>query len=150
MSALLSVRDEPITQSTHSRLDDVRVALVHHWFVSLAGGERVIDTIGSMFPSADVFTLFLDKKKLPPALRNRKITTSFLDKTPGARRVHRHFLSLYPLAVETLDLSGYDLVISSDSGPMKGWSLTWRRNTSVIVTRRCAISGTRTPPIYEK
>ena len=120
MSALLRVRDESITQSTHPRLDDVRVALVHHWFVSLAGGERVIDTIGSMFPSADVFTLFLDKEKLPPALRNRKITTSFLDKTPGARRVHRHFLPLYPLAVEMLDLTGYDLVITSDSGPMKG------------------------------
>jgi glycosyltransferase involved in cell wall biosynthesis len=120
MSALLTVRDESITQSTHPRLDDVRVALVHHWFVSLAGGERVIDTIGSMFPSADVFTLFSDKEKLPPALRNRKITTSFLDKMPGARRVHRHFLPLYPLAVEMLDLTGYDLVITSDSGPMKG------------------------------
>jgi glycosyltransferase involved in cell wall biosynthesis len=120
MSALFQVRDESVTQSRQSRLDGIRVALVHHWFVSFAGGERVVDTIASMFPSADVFTLFLDKEKLPPALRGRKITTSFLDRTPGARRVHRHFLPLYPLAVEMLDLSGYDLVITSDSGPMKG------------------------------
>ena len=98
----------------------MRIALVHHWFVSFAGGERVVDVIAEIFPSADVFTLFLDKEKLPPALRNRKITTSFLDKVPGARKIHRHFLPLYPLAVEMLDLSGYDLVISSDSGPMKG------------------------------
>jgi glycosyltransferase involved in cell wall biosynthesis len=98
----------------------MRVAIVHHWFISLAGGERVVDTIASIFPSADVFTLFLDNQKLPPALQNRKITTSFLDKTPVARSAHRHFLPFYPLAVEMLDLSGYDLVITSDSGPMKG------------------------------
>ncbi len=98
----------------------MRVAIVHHWFVSLAGGERVAESIASIFPTADVFTLFLDKQKIPPGLQDRKITTSFLDKNPVARKAHRHFLPLYPLAVEMLDLSGYDLVISSDSGPMKG------------------------------
>jgi glycosyltransferase involved in cell wall biosynthesis len=98
----------------------MRVALVHHWFISLAGGERVVNAIGKIYPTADLFTLFLDKQKLPPALRKRKITTSFLDKAPTARRAHRHFLPFYPLAVEMLDLSGYDLVITSDSGPMKG------------------------------
>jgi glycosyltransferase involved in cell wall biosynthesis len=98
----------------------MRVAIVHHWFISLAGGERVVDKIASLFPTADIFTLFLDRQKLPPALRNHKITTSFLDKTPTARRAHRHFLPFYPLAVEMLNLSGYDLVITSDSGPMKG------------------------------
>jgi glycosyltransferase involved in cell wall biosynthesis len=98
----------------------MRVAIVHHWFISLAGGERVVETIASMFPNADVFTLFLDERKLPPALQKRKITSSVLDKIPVARRVHRHFLPFYPLAVEMLDLSGYDLVITSDSGPMKG------------------------------
>jgi glycosyltransferase involved in cell wall biosynthesis len=120
MSAILQVQDGSINQSTGSRLDGIRVALVHHWFVSFAGGERVVDTIAGMFPSADIFTLFLDQKKLSPALRGRKITTSFLDRIPGARKVHRHCLPLYPLAAEMLDLSGYDLVITSDSGPMKG------------------------------
>jgi glycosyltransferase involved in cell wall biosynthesis len=98
----------------------MRVAIVHHWFVTLGGGERVVDAIANLFPTADIFTLFLDKEKLPPALKNRKITTSFLDKIPGARKAHRYYLPFYPLAVETLDLSGYDLVITSDSGPMKG------------------------------
>ena len=100
--------------------EHLRVAIVHHWFVSLAGGERVVATIAKLFPHADVFTLFLDHDKLPIGLRQHKITTSFLDKIPGARKLHRHFLPLYPLAVEMLDLSGYDLIISSDSGPMKG------------------------------
>jgi glycosyltransferase involved in cell wall biosynthesis len=102
------------------QLNDLRVAIVHHWFISRAGGERVFDTIASIFPTADVFTLFLDKRKLTPALHKHKITTSFLDKIPAAQKVHRHFLPFYPLAVEMLDLSGYDLVITSDSGPMKG------------------------------
>jgi glycosyltransferase involved in cell wall biosynthesis len=106
--------------SSAKPLNDLRVAIVHHWFVSRAGGERVFDTIASIFPKADVFTLFLDKEKFPPALHKHKITTSFLDKIPAARKVHRHFLPFYPLAVEMLDLSGYDLIISSDSGPMKG------------------------------
>jgi glycosyltransferase involved in cell wall biosynthesis len=101
-------------------LQNLRVAIVHHWFISRAGGERVIETIASLFPTADLFTLFLDPQKLPPALRQHKITTSFLDRIPGARRAHRHLLPFYPLAVEMLDLSGYDLVITSDSGPMKG------------------------------
>jgi glycosyltransferase involved in cell wall biosynthesis len=102
------------------KVNEMRVAIVHHWFVSRAGGERVFDHIASMFPAADFFTLFLDKQKMSPGLDRNKISTSFLDKIPAARKAHRHFLPLYPLAVEMLDLSGYDLVISSDSGPMKG------------------------------
>src|SRR3984957_3280008 len=98
----------------------MRFAIVHHWFISLGGGERVVESIASIFPTADVFTLFLDKEKLPAGLRKHKITTSFLDKIPAARKAHRYFLPLYPLAVEMLDLSGYDLVITSDSGPVKG------------------------------
>ena len=98
----------------------MRVAIVHHWFISLAGGERVVNAIANIFPTADLFTLFLDKTKLPPAIRERRIVTSFLNRIPTARKAHRQFLPLYPLAVEMLDLSGYDLVITSDSGPMKG------------------------------
>jgi glycosyltransferase involved in cell wall biosynthesis len=108
----------PATSQT-KHLSAARVAIVHHWFLSRAGGERVFDSIASMFPSADVFTLFLDKK-YRRALPNHKITTSFLDKVPAAQKVHRHLLPFYPLAVEMLDLHGYDLVISSDSGPVKG------------------------------
>ena len=123
MSAFLPTVDESLTPSTRQQricFEGMRVAIVHHWFISLAGGERVVDTIASMFPNADVFTLFLDEQKLPSAIQKHKITTSVLDKIPTARRMHRYFLPFYPLAVEMLDLSDYDLVITSDSGPMKG------------------------------
>ena len=116
----LREQNRPSATKSGKGWHDLRVAIVHHWFISRAGGERVVDTIASIFPAADLFTLFLDKEKLPPALLKHKITTSFLDKSRFARRAHRHFLPFYPLAVETLDLSGYDLVITSDSGPMKG------------------------------
>ena len=62
-----------------NQLNEMRVAIVHHWLISRAGGERVFDAIASIFPTADVFTLFLDKQKLPPWLHKRKITTSFID-----------------------------------------------------------------------
>jgi glycosyltransferase involved in cell wall biosynthesis len=123
VSSCVNAADERVTYDGGQEPTDfnnIRVAIVHHWFVSLAGGERVVDTIASMFPHADVFTLFLDQRKVPFGLRKHKITTSFLDKIPAARRAHRYFLPFYPLAVEMLDLSGYDLIITSDSGPMKG------------------------------
>ncbi len=73
-----------------------------------------------MYPEAEFFTLFVDPAFLPPALRGRTITTSFLNWIPGVKRIHRQLLPLYPLAVECLDLSGYDLVISADGASTKG------------------------------
>src|SRR5437879_3774012 len=103
MSMFLQAADERVTQVNDpkgAQLKRMRVAIAHHWFISLAGGERVVDAIASIFPTADVFTLFLDERKLPPAIQKRKITTSFLDKAPAARRAHRHLLPFYPLAVD--------------------------------------------------
>ncbi|MDR3736247.1 MAG: glycosyltransferase [Acidobacteriaceae bacterium] len=98
----------------------MRIAIVHHWFVSQGGGERVAEVFAEMFPEADVFALITDPKFIPAGLGGRHVTASFLQRIPGAKRFHRHLLPLYPLAVEQLDLTGYDLIISSDSGPMKG------------------------------
>ncbi|MBV8674542.1 MAG: glycosyltransferase [Acidobacteriaceae bacterium] len=98
----------------------MRVAIVHHWFVSQGGGERVAEVLAEMYPSADLFTLVADPKKVPPSLRNRRLQTSLINRLPFSSRIYRNLLPLYPTAVERLDLRGYDLVLSSDSGPMKG------------------------------
>ena len=98
----------------------MRVAIVHHWFVSQGGGERVAEELARMYPSADIFALVADSEKIPVSLQQRTLRTSFLNRLPFASRVYRHLLPLYPLAVEHLDLRGYDLILSSDSGPMKG------------------------------
>ena len=101
-------------------LQKLRVAIVHYWFVSHRGGERVVEAIAGMFPQADVFSLVADAEAIPQSLRGRSIKTSFLQNLPGSTRWHRHFLLLHPLALEQFDLSDYDLVLSSESGPAKG------------------------------
>lgn len=107
-------------------LDKARIAIVHYWFVNRRGGERVVEAMAQMFPQADLFSLVVDANVLPETLRKRAITTSFLQKLPGCHRWHRKLLPLYPLALEQFDLSGYDLVISSESGPAKGVLTTAR------------------------
>ena len=98
----------------------MRVAVVHHWFVTRGGGERVASCLAALLPTAEIFTLLADDRGLPEDLRSRTLHTSFLSHIPGARRSHRHMLPLYPAATESLDLRGFDLVVSSDSGPVKG------------------------------
>jgi len=88
--------------------------------VGRAGGERVVEALADILPQADLFSLVADRSTLGPALRSRKLQTSFLQHVPGATKLYRHLLFLQPLALEQLDLSEYDLVISSESGPAKG------------------------------
>ena len=101
-------------------LERVRIAIVHHWFVTRGGGERVAECIASIFPKAEIFTLVASSQGLPESLAGRPLHTSFLQKIPGAASHHRHMMPFYPEATESLDLRGFDLVISSDSGPVKG------------------------------
>jgi glycosyltransferase involved in cell wall biosynthesis len=109
----------PPTNASPS-LQNARIAIVHYWFVAQRGGERVVEAMAQMFPQADLFSLVVDPKGIPDSLRDRSIQTSFLQKIPGSNRWHRHLLPLYPLALEQFDLSAYDLVLSSESGPAKG------------------------------
>jgi len=102
----------------------MRVAVVHHWFVTRGGGERVAECIAALFPQAEIFTLVASPAGLPETLAARRVHTSFLQRIPLARRQHRHFLPLYPAATEAMDLRGFDLVLSSDSGPVKGVRLS--------------------------
>jgi glycosyltransferase involved in cell wall biosynthesis len=98
----------------------VRIAIAHHWFVTQGGGERVAEVLGGIFPEADIFTLLSEPAQLPSGLIGRRLTNSFLQRIPGSRRIHRHLLPLYPVAAGRLDLTPYDFVLSSDSGPIKG------------------------------
>lgn len=101
-------------------LAKLRIAIVHYWFLNQRGGERVVEALCELFPQADLFALVADQKVLSAPLSEHKLTTSFLQELPGSRRWHRHMLPLYPFAVEQFDLTKYDLVISSESGPAKG------------------------------
>lgn len=98
----------------------MKVALVHHWLVAQRGGEHVFNALLEIFPHADVFTLVYDAHGAPINLRGRRVHTSFLQRLPRARRWYPYFLPLFPRATESLDLSDYDLVVSSDAATVKG------------------------------
>jgi glycosyltransferase involved in cell wall biosynthesis len=98
----------------------MRVALVHDWLITWRGGEKVLEALAGLFPSAEIFTLFHEPGSMSPALEARTIHTAFVDKIPGARRRHRQYLPLLPLAIERLSLEGYDLIISSSHCVAKG------------------------------
>lgn len=99
----------------------MRVAIVHDWLYVIGGAELVLKEILKCYPQADVFTLF---DFLSPADRQQiglgTTTTSFLQKIPFMKTHHRSFLPLMPIAIEQLDLSSYDLVISSSYAVAKG------------------------------
>ena len=98
----------------------LKVALVHHWLVTMRGGEKVLEALMEVYPHADLFTLVCDRRKLSSAFNRARIKTSFLQRLPRAARWYPAYLPLFPLATERLDLTGYDLVISSDAATMKG------------------------------
>jgi len=97
-----------------------RVALVHDWLTGLRGGERVLQGLCDLYPQADLFTLVHAPGSCGPIIESRRITTSFLQRLPAARTRYRHYLPLFPLAIESLDLRGYDLVISTSHAVAKG------------------------------
>jgi len=98
----------------------LRVAIVHYWLVNMRGGEKVVEALCELFPTADIFTHVYDAKAVSSVIRGHRINTSFIQKLPKAIRYYKSYLPLMPIALEQLDLRDYDLVISSESGPAKG------------------------------
>ncbi len=92
-----------------------RVALVHDFLLDLRGAERVFAALCDAWPDADIFTPVYDPEGTEGRFAHRNIHTSFLQRLRPTSRTFRMLLPLYPLAVESFDLSGYDLVVSSSS-----------------------------------
>ncbi|HXH48002.1 MAG TPA: glycosyltransferase [Terriglobia bacterium] len=86
----------------------------------MRGGERVLEALAELFPSADIFTLVCDRLMLPSSLSRLQIRTSLLQNLPRSRQWYPYYLPLFPVATRRLDLRGYELVISSDAAIMKG------------------------------
>jgi len=101
------------------KFQNLKVAVVHDWLVGLGGAERVVDSILKLFPQADLYTSVYDDSNLK-IFKGRKVNTTFLQDWPLAKKKHQLFAAIRPLAFEGLDLSGYDLVISSSSAEAKG------------------------------
>jgi len=104
----------------NASLERCRIAVVHEWLVNCAGSEKVLEQMLLMFPHADLFSAvdFLPEGERG-FLHGRTPRTSFVQRLPGAKKRFRSYLPLMPLAMEQLDLSGYDIVISSNHAVAK-------------------------------
>ena len=98
----------------------LRIALVHDWLTGMRGGEKVLLELIRLFPSADLFTLVWNCGSVHPEIEARVRKVSFLQRLPDAQRLYRYYLPLFPAAVRSLDLAGYNVVISSSHAVAKG------------------------------
>lgn len=98
----------------------IKVALVHDWLTGMRGGEYVLEAIAEHFPGAELFTLIGFPEKISPRLRAFHWRTTALQKVPGIEKTYRNFLPLMPQLIESFDLSGFDLIVSSSHCVAKG------------------------------
>ena len=97
----------------------MRIALIHYWLVNDRGGEKVLAELVKLYPDADVFTHVYDPETMPESIRRMTVRATFIQKLPFAKKLYQNYLPLMPWALRRIDLSGYDLIITSESGPAK-------------------------------
>ena len=98
----------------------LKTAIIHDWLVTYAGADRLVDQLHQIFPNAPIYTLVYDKSKMPDWFKSYDIRTTYLQKIPFATKLYKNMLTLMPGAFECLDLTEFDLVISSCSSCSKG------------------------------
>lgn len=98
----------------------MRVAIIHYWLVGMRGGEKVLEALCRIYPEADIYTHVYDRSAVSALINGHTVKPTFINALPYAKRLYKKYLPLMPLALEQIDLSSYDLVISSESGPAKG------------------------------
>jgi glycosyltransferase involved in cell wall biosynthesis len=95
--------------------DARRAALIHHWMVRRRGGERALEALSELLPGAPIFTLVHDARRCPAPPHAGPIVTSPLLRLPGGRQMFRVLLPFFPALYRQFDLSGRDLIVSSDA-----------------------------------
>ena len=98
----------------------MKVAIVHDWLNGMRGGEKCVEVFCELFPEATLFTLMYNKGSVSPTIEKMEIKTSFLQKIPGISRNYQNYLPFFPAAIQSFDLTGYDLVLSSSHCVAKG------------------------------
>ena len=98
----------------------MRVAIVHDWLNGMRGGEKVLEMLLELFPDATIYTLLHERGKVSQTIESHRIVTSWLDSIPGVYAHYRNLLPLFPGAIESFDLSSFDLIVSSSHSVAKG------------------------------
>jgi len=101
-------------------LRGLKVALTHDWLISPGGAELVTKEFASLFPEAPIFTTVYDRNKMGSMFAEDRVSTSFMQRIPFAKKYYRKMLALMPRAFEEFNLNGFDLVLSSSSCCAKG------------------------------
>ncbi|KUK75921.1 MAG: mannosyl transferase [candidate division WS6 bacterium 34_10] len=99
---------------------NIKVALVTESLWEMAGSNRVLDIFAQIYPQADIFALFGNKENLSPNLKERDLRFTFLNGIPFIKKIYRYTFFLWPIAIENIDLSDYDLIISVSSSVAHG------------------------------
>jgi len=98
----------------------LKITLIHDWLTTLAGAEKVLESIYELYP-CPIYTLVKNEEKLKNSIFEKTdIKTSFIQKFPKAKTKYRNYLMFFPLAIEQFDLSEYDVIISSSHAVAKG------------------------------
>lgn len=98
----------------------MKIALIHDWLTGMRGGEKCLEIFCELFPEATLFSLLHLKGTMSPAIEKMDIRTSFIQNMPFLKTKYRHYLPLFPTAIEDFDLKGYDLILSSSHCVAKG------------------------------
>jgi len=97
-----------------------KIAIVHDYLNQFGGAERVVAALHDIFPDAPIYTSIYDEKRMPEIFKQMDIRTSFMQKLPFVMQKYRYYFWFYPKAIESFDISEYDLVLSSSSAYAKG------------------------------
>ena len=98
----------------------MKVALIHDWLTGVRGGERCLEVFCELFPQAHLYTLLHIPGSVSPVIEKMAIKTSFIQNLPFSKRGYRKYLPLFPMAVESFNLKGYDLILSCSHCVAKG------------------------------
>lgn len=102
-----------MNQSLVEPLKNKKVCFVHDWLIGMRGGEKVLEAMCEMYPKAPIYTLFLKRQWLSSVLQSKTIHSSFLQFIPFIEKIYRYLLPIFPIAIKSLNVRKYDLVISS-------------------------------------
>jgi len=90
-----------------------RVVLIHDWLTGMRGGEKVLESLCRLYPDADLLTLVHVPGSVTPVIEHRKVRSSLVNRLPAPARWYRHYLPLFPFAIEQFDLDDATLVVST-------------------------------------
>ena len=90
-----------------------KVALVHDWLTGMRGGEKALEAVCELYPNAELYTLLHKRNSVSSIIENRQIHRSFIQYLPFTKTLYRHYLPLFPCAIEQFDLDNHSLIIST-------------------------------------